>query len=45
MFNLFKDKNKITKLHPELSSSDRIKKLFEEQIEPLLVKHDFKFIK
>src|SRR2546421_8079117 len=34
MFNLFKKRNEITKLYQSLPPGDRIRKLFEERIEP-----------
>ena len=45
MLKLFNRQDKITKLHQDLSPGDRIRKLFEEKIEPWLTKQDFKFIK
>lgn len=45
MFKFFKRQDKITKLYQDLPPGDRIKKLFEEKIEPHLIKNGFKFIK
>ena len=41
----FKRQNKIIKLCQDLPPGDRIKKLFEEKIEPLLSDRGFKFVK
>jgi hypothetical protein len=45
MLRLFNRQDKIIKLYQDLPPGDRIKKLFEEKIEPLLTERGFKFIK
>jgi hypothetical protein len=45
MLKLFNRQEKIPKLYQDLPPGDRIKKLFEERIEPFLAKRGFKFIK
>ena len=45
MLNLFNRQDKITKLYQDLPPGDRIRKLFEEKVEPFLSEYGFKFIK
>ena len=41
----FNRQDKITKLYQDLPPGDRIRKLFEEKVEPFLSEYGFKFIK
>jgi Domain of unknown function (DUF4304) len=45
MLNLFDRQGKITKLYQDLTPGDRIKRLFEEKVDPYLTKQGFKFIR